>query len=73
MSFGATEDMILAGEAAINDVYTGDLFAQGDETERMGQVGAIGNPRDPRTLAAYEDEFSTCSRSWSITSANTGR
>ncbi|VDO60669.1 unnamed protein product [Heligmosomoides polygyrus] len=38
MSFGATEDMILAGEAAINDVYTGDLFAQGDETERMGQI-----------------------------------
>ncbi|KAL6740477.1 hypothetical protein Aduo_013828 [Ancylostoma duodenale] len=38
LTFGATDEMILAAETAINDYYSGELGAQGDETEKMGEV-----------------------------------
>ncbi|KHJ99053.1 hypothetical protein OESDEN_00966 [Oesophagostomum dentatum] len=30
--------MVLAAEAAINDYYSGVLFAQGEETQKMGET-----------------------------------
>ncbi|ETN77799.1 hypothetical protein NECAME_10779 [Necator americanus] len=38
LSFGATDEMILAAETAINDYYSGVLMTQGEETEEMGEV-----------------------------------
>ncbi|VDL69578.1 unnamed protein product [Nippostrongylus brasiliensis] len=38
LTFGASDEMLLVAEAAINDYYSGQLFMQGDETEKMGEV-----------------------------------
>ncbi|XGW30706.1 hypothetical protein V3C99_009696 [Haemonchus contortus] len=38
LSFGTNDKIIRVAETAINDYFSGDLYSQGDETERMGEV-----------------------------------
>ncbi|KAK6043841.1 hypothetical protein COOONC_18654 [Cooperia oncophora] len=57
LSFGASDDVIRAAETAINDFYSGELLAQGDETEKMGErvLSDNGSSRlgDSASVAKY--------------------